>query len=271
MLLLKGITDLGEVSGKRCLVRVDFNVPMDKEGNITDDTRITYALPTIDFLRKKGARLILASHLGRPKGKVVPEMSLKPVAERLSKLTETGVALAPDCVGEATKKMADSLSNGEIMLLENLRFHPEEEQNNPEFVRQLADLADIFVNDAFATSHRAHASTYGVPELKKPAVAGFLVQKEVEVLEKVRAEPKKPFLLILGGAKVSDKIGVIRQLLPLTDMVILGGAMAYTFVRAKNWSTGNSLVDEANLPLAKEIIKKTYQLHLYDFTPPWIT
>jgi len=267
MAQVRGVEDLGDVSGKRIFLRVDFNVPM-AEGRITDDTRVTASLPTIKYLLDKGCRLILASHLGRPKGKKVPEMSLTPVAVHLSGLLQKEVVMAPDCIGPEVEKLVGNLKNGDVLLLENLRYYAEEEKNDPEFSRKLAALAEIYVNDAFGTSHRAHASTYGVPTVLKPAVSGFLLKKEVEALSKLLDNPEKPFLLILGGAKVSDKIGLVGNLLPMVDSVILGGGMAYTFIKAKNWPVGDSLVDEERVPLAKEIIKKTYELHLYDFHTP---
>jgi 3-phosphoglycerate kinase len=211
---------------------------------------------------------VLASHLGRPKGRPDADLTLTPVAEHLSGLLGRPVGLAPDCVGAETEKMAGALAGGDVLLLENLRFHAEEEANDSEFAACLARLGEVYVNDAFGTSHRAHASTFGVPAVLKPAVAGLLLQKEIVNLNKLLDAPEKPFLLILGGAKVSDKVGIIGRLLPLVDMVILGGGLAYTFVRAKNWSTGNSLVEESMVPVAKEIIKKSYQLHIYDFHTP---
>lgn len=264
---LKTIDCLGDVRGRRVFMRVDFNVPL-KEGRITDDTRVVYSLPTIKALLERGARLVLASHLGRPGGEAKPELSLAPVARRLSELLGAEVAMAPDCVGPEVEKMVDGLDAGRVVLLENLRFHPEEEKNDPGFAGRLARLADVYVEDAFGTVHRAHASTAGVPSIVKPAVAGYLLKKEIDSLGRLMVNPEKPFLLILGGAKVSDKTGIISNLLPLVDMVILGGGLAYTFVRAKNWNTGNSLVEEKMVPVAKEIIKKSYRLHIYDFHTP---
>ncbi len=248
-------------------MRVDFNVPL-KDKEITDDTRIKNTLPTINYLLKEKCKLILSSHLGRPKGEVKSNLSLQPVAKHLENLLGKKVIFAPDCIGSETEKLSRDLKPGEILLLENLRFHKEEEENDENFSKELAKLGEIYVNDAFGTAHRAHSSTYGVARLIPVKAAGFLIEKEVKVLSRLLQNPEKPFLLILGGAKVSDKIGVIKNLLRLVDMVILGGGIAYTFVKAKNWSVGNSLVDEEKVPLAKEIIKKTYELHLYDFHTP---
>lgn len=211
-----------EVSGKRVLVRVDFNVPLDKQGNITDDTRIRAALPTIDYLVQEGARVILASHLGRPKGQVNPSYSLAPVAKHLAELLGQNVPLAKDCVGDAAMEPVSTLQNGQVLLLENVRFHKEEEKNDPAFAQELASLADLFVNDAFGTAHRAHASTEGVTHYI-PAVAGFLMQKEVEFMGNALEHPVRPFIAVIGGAKVSDKIGVIENLIEKVDVLIIGG------------------------------------------------
>ncbi len=248
------ITD-ADLSNKKVLMRVDFNVPLDKQQNITDDTRIKETLPSIKYLLDKKCSLILCAHLGRPKGKPVPEMSLKPCAERLSKLVGVTVHMAPDCVGAETKKMADALKAGEILLLENLRFHPEEEKNDPNFAKELSSLAEVFVQDAFGTVHRAHASTEGVTKYL-PAYAGFLLKKEIDYLGKAVENPDKPFVAILGGAKISGKIDVISNLLNKVDTLIIGGAMTYTFLKAQGLSIGNSLVEDDRLDMAKEVLAK---------------
>ena len=247
------------VRGKRILVRVDFNVPMDDSRNITDDTRIRAALPTIQYLMREGAKVILASHFGRPKGQMNPEYSLAPVATRLGELLGQAVPIAPDCMGPEVEREVAQLQEGQVLLLENVRFHPEEEKNDPEFAKALARLADIFVNDAFGTAHRAHASTEGVAHYI-PAVAGFLMQKEVEVMGKALEEPARPFVAIIGGAKVSDKIGVIENLLNKVDALIIGGGMANTFLKAQDINVGKSLVEEDKVPLAKELLAKARDL-----------
>lgn len=244
------------VQGKKVLVRVDFNVPMDASGQITDDTRIRAALPTIRYLREKGARVILISHLGRPKGQVNPKYSLAPVASHLEKLMGTPVSFVPDCIGTEVKKQVEGLQDGAVLLLENVRFHGEEEKNDPRFARELAAMADIFVNDAFGTAHRAHASTEGVAHYI-PAVAGFLMEKEIEVLGKALENPERPFLAIIGGAKVSDKIGVIENLLEKVDGLIIGGGMANTFLKAEGYEMGKSLMEEDKVGLAKTLIEKS--------------
>jgi len=259
---------VGEKSyeGKRVFVRVDFNVPL-KKGVIQDTTRIDSSLPTIKFLLQQKAAVILASHLGRPEGKVIPELSLKPVAEYLTKALGVTVKFAPDCVGEETRKLALSTEPGEILLLENLRFHPEEEKGDENFARELASLAVAYVNDAFGTCHRAHASIVGIARILQESAAGFLIQKETEVLSRLLHNPEKPFLLVLGGAKVADKIPMIKNLLSRIDMFITGGVMAYTFIKAKNWETGSSKVEESAIPLAKEIIREINKRHLEFHTP----
>jgi len=248
----KTVADL-DVAGKKVLLRVDFNVPLDEKGNITDDTRIRASLPTINYLIQKRAKVIIVSHLGRPKGKVVEELRLTPVANRLSELLGREVKKAHATVGEEVKKMAAELKEGEVLLLENVRFYAEEEKNDPEFARKLAALADVFVNDAFGTAHRAHASTEGVAHFL-PAVAGFLMQKELETLGNLLENPPRPFLVILGGAKVSDKIGVIYRFLDKADVLLIGGGMANTFLKASGLQTGKSLVEEDKIEVAKEIL-----------------
>lgn len=251
---MKKILQELDVSGKRVLVRVDYNVPL-KDGKVTDDTRIRETLPTLQYLLDHDAKVILMAHLGRPKGKVEPKYSLKPVAEVLSKLLKKPVQFSPDCIGTQAKKEASSLKSGEVLLLENLRFHKEEEANGEDFAKSLASLGDLFVQEAFGAVHRAHASTVGVTKFL-PSASGFLVQKEVEHLGRILATPVRPFLAILGGAKVSDKIGVIENLIGIVDGIIIGGAMAYTFLRAQGREIGNSLFDEATFQQAKDLLQK---------------
>lgn len=250
----KSVEDLS-VTGKRVLLRCDFNVPLDKEtGEITDDTRISASLPTIQYLLQHGAAVIACSHLGRPKGEWNPSLSLTPVAAWLSKLLGRPVKMAKDVIGPDAKEMASHLQPGEIMLLENLRYHKEEEANDPAFAKELASMADVFVSDAFGTSHRAHASTVGVAAYL-PAVCGFLFRQELSVLGAALNAPKRPFVAILGGSKVSDKIGVIRHLLEKADAILLGGGMAYTFLKAQGGSIGKSLCDAGKLDYAKDVIE----------------
>jgi len=244
------------VSGKRVLVRVDFNVPLDGELHITDESRIQGALPTIRYLVDNGARVILCSHLGRPKGKFVPEMSLKPVADRLAELLPgVKVTFANDVIGEDAKAKVAALNDGEIVLLENLRFHAEEEKNDPEFAKKLADYADLYVSDAFGTVHRAHASTEGVAHYL-PAACGFLIEKELAFMGKALENPERPFVAILGGKKVADKIGVITNLLKKCDTLLIGGAMSYTFFKAMGLNIGDSLLDEGSIDLAKDLMRQ---------------
>ena len=239
--------------GKRVLVRVDFNVPV-KDGKVTDDSRIVAAVPTLCALLDQGARVILMSHLGRPKGGPEPKYSMLPVVPRLAELLGRPVAFAPDCVGPEAERMALGLKDGEVLLLENLRFHPEEEQNDPAFAKQLAKLGEIYVNDAFGTAHRAHASTEGVAHLLHPAVAGLLMQKELDFLGRALDEPKRPFVAVLGGAKISGKIDVITALLGKVDRLVIGGAMMFTFLRAQGKPTGRSLVEEGRVDMAKQVL-----------------
>ena len=249
----KMVTDI-DVAGKKVLVRVDFNVPI-KEGVIGDDTRIQAALPTIKYLLEQGAAVILCSHLGRPKGEAKPELSLHPVAEYLGALLEAPVTFADDCVGEKAKEAAERLEPGEVLVLENTRFHAGEKKNNPELAKAMASLAEVFVNDAFGTSHRAHASTVGVAEYL-PSAAGFLLEKEIKYLGNAIAEPERPFVAILGGAKISDKIGVIENLLEKADRILIGGGMANTFFKAQGYNLADSLVEEEVVDVAKEILEK---------------
>ena len=249
----KNIEDIN-VSGKKVLVRCDFNVPL-KDGVITSDKRIVEALPTIKYLLDNGAAVILCSHMGKPKGEANPKFSLAPVAARLTELLGQNVALAPDTIGAETKAMAAALKSGEALLLENTRFDKREEKNDPEFAKELASMAEIFVNDAFGAAHRAHASTAGVADYL-PAVCGYLIQKEIGVMGKALEDPARPFVAILGGAKVSDKIGVINNLIDKVDTLIIGGGMAYTFFKAQGYSIGTSICEDDKLDLAREMLKK---------------
>ena len=252
MLNKKSIKDI-DVAGKKVFIRVDYNVPMDKAGVITEDTRIRATLPTLKYLLEQNAAVIIASHLGRPKGAVVAEFSLAPVAVRLSALLGKEVLTAPDCVGTEVEKLAQNLKPGQILMLENLRFHKEEEKNDPEFSKQLASLADVAVNDAFGVSHRAHASVEGITKYL-PAVAGLLMEKEIIFVGQTVASPVAPFVAIIGGAKVSDKIGVIENLLKKVDTLIIGGGMANTFLAAQGYSIGKSLLEADKVELAKSLI-----------------
>ncbi|WP_324717305.1 phosphoglycerate kinase [Carboxydochorda subterranea] len=243
-----------DVANRRVLVRVDFNVPMDEQGRITDDKRIRASLPTIRYLVDHKARVVLMSHLGRPKGKPDPKYSLKPVAARLQQLLATRVAMLPDCVGDAVEQAVAGLQPGEVALLENLRFHPEEEKNDPAFAARLARLGDVYVDDAFGSAHRAHASTEGVAH-HLPAVAGYLMAREISIMGRALAHPDRPFVAILGGAKVSDKIGVIRNLLTKVDRLLIGGGMAYTFLKAQGYGIGDSLLDAEHVDLARELME----------------
>ncbi|MBC7331344.1 MAG: phosphoglycerate kinase [Synergistetes bacterium] len=249
----KTVRDI-DVSGKRVLVRVDFNVPLGKDGSVEDDYRIRAALPTIEYLVKERAKVILVSHLGRPKG-VDSSLRMDPVAKRLSELLGKEVYKLNDCVGEEVEKFVRNMKEGDVVLLENVRFHPEEEKNDPEFARKLASLAEVFVNDAFGAAHRAHASTYGVAKYL-PAVAGFLMEREIKFLSAVRDNPQKPYFIILGGAKISDKIGMIENLFDKADVFLIGGGMANTFIKALGGNVANSLCENDKLDLAKELFEK---------------
>jgi len=254
----KTVANLSEsdLSGKRVLVRVDFNVPLDDAGNITDDTRIRAALPTIKDLTGKGAKVILCSHFGRPKGKVNEKMRLTPVAKRLSELLNQEVVKCDDCIGDEVAAQVGAMQNGQVALLENVRFYAGEEENDPEFTKQLAAVADLYVNDAFGTAHRAHASTEGVTHYLSPSVAGYLIEKELQYLQAAIDNPQRPLAAIVGGSKVSSKIGVIEALLDKCDKLFLGGGMIFTFLKARGLSVGNSLVEEDKLELAKSLEAK---------------
>lgn len=253
MMNKKTVRDI-DVQDKRVLVRVDFNVPLDESGHVTDDTRIRGALPTIEYLIQNGARVILCSHLGRPKGQRNPKYSLRPVAARLGDLLGKPVRFAEDCIGPEVQQAASALQPGDVLLLENVRFHPEEEKNDPEFARQLAAVADVYVNDAFGAAHRAHASTEGVARYL-PAVAGFLIEAEIKALGAL-LEPEHPFVAIIGGAKISDKLVVLQRLLEKVDSLAIGGGMANTFLRALGYRTGKSLVQEDMIPAAEDLITR---------------
>ena len=242
-----------DLRGKRVFCRVDFNVPLE-DGQVTDDRRIASSLETIRFLSEHGARAVLASHLGRPKGKPKPEFSLRPCAERLESLLGKKVAFAADCIGEPAESAAAALKDGDVLLLENLRFHKEEEANDPAFAQALARLADLYVDDAFGSAHRAHASTDGVPRILKPAAAGFLMERELEYLGRILGNPESPFVAVLGGAKVSDKIELIENLLPKVDTFLIGGAMAYTFLAARGVPIGQSLLEADNVATATDLL-----------------
>ncbi len=261
----KTVRDI-DVAGKKVLVRVDFNVPLDKKtGEITDDTRIKAALPTIKYLVEHKAKVVLCSHLGRPKG-VTPELTLKPVAQRLGKLLGQPVQIAGDCVGPRAEGATLALKDGEVLLLENLRFHDEEEKNDPAFAKSLASLAEVYVNDAFGTAHRAHASTAGVAKYL-PAVAGLLMQKELEYLGKALAEPKRPFIMIVGGAKVSDKITMLENILPKVDALVIGGGMANTFLKAQGCDVGKSKVENEQLDFARGLVAKAKERGVHLLLP----
>lgn len=261
----KSIRDI-DVNGKKVFIRVDFNVPMDENQNITNDKRIRATLPTLNYLLEHNAALILACHVGRPKGQRVPELSVKPIVKRLSELLGKEVKYAEDCVGEAASKAAADLKPGEVLLLENLRYHNEETKNDPEFAKQLASLADVAVDDAFGVSHRAHASNAGIAQYVE-VVGGFLIEKEIQFIGKALSNPERPFVAIIGGAKVSDKIGVISNLLEKADAVVIGGGMANTFLAAQGKGIGSSLFEEEKLPLAKELLAKAEEKGVKVFLP----
>lgn len=245
-----------DLTGKRALVRVDFNVPLDDQGNITDDTRIRAALPTIQYLSSNGAKVILTSHFGRPKGKVVDSMRLTPVAKRLSELLGQDVIKCDDCIGDSVDSAVSGMQNGQVALLENVRFYAEEEKNDPEFAKKLASVADLYVNDAFGTAHRAHASTEGVTHYLKPSVGGYLIEKELQYLQSAIENPQRPLAAIIGGSKVSSKITVIETLLEKVDKLLIGGGMIFTFYKARGLSVGKSLVEDEFVELAKSLEAK---------------
>jgi phosphoglycerate kinase len=248
--------DKVNLKSKRVLVRVDFNVPLDENLQITDDTRITAAMPTIKKIIQSGGQCILMSHLGRPKGGPNPKYSLKPVAVHLGKLLDKDVKFASDCIGEQVKAIVNSLADGDVLLLENLRFHPEEEKNDPTFAQQLAEFGDVYINDAFGSAHRAHSSTEGVTKFIKICASGYLMQKELDYLGNAVANPVRPFTAILGGSKISGKIDVIENLLPKVDYLLIGGGMAYTFFKASGFEIGKSLLEEEKIELAKTMLEK---------------
>jgi len=266
-LLKKRTVEDVDFAGKKALVRTDYNVPLDGNRNITDDIRIRSTLPTINHILDAGGSVILMSHLGRPKGKVVPRMSLAPVAKRLGRLLHQDVRLAPDCIGEETEALARELRPGEVLMLENLRFHPGEVNNDMEFSKRLAQLGDVYVDDAFANAHRQHASMLGVAELLKPAVAGFLVKNEITYFHKSLEDPVRPLAAIFGGAKVSDKIKAIMRLLEKVDKIIIGGGMAYTFLASMGYRVGRSLVEKDMLELARNIMDRARELGVPFYLP----
>ena len=255
-----------DVNGKRVLVRVDFNVPIDDQGNIIDDTRIRASLPTIEYLLDAKAKIVLMSHLDRPKGRD-PRFSLAPVAKRLSRFIEREVELAPDCVGDEVKRKVESMSEGDVLLLENLRFHEGETKGDEKFARELAGLGEVYVNDAFGTCHRKHTSVYLVPKFLKPAVMGFLLEKEINYFEQAMINPQRPVVAILGGAKVSTKLGIIKNLLKRVDKLFIGGAMAFTFIKAMGYKVGGSLVEEELIPTALDILEVAKKLEVKLYLP----
>jgi len=256
-----------DMKGKRVFLRVDFNVPMDKEGNVTSDKRVKASIPTINYVLEKGAKLIVASHLGRPKGKRVAEMSLKPVVKVLSDLVKKPVTFLDDCVGTAVEEAVGKMKEGDIILLENLRFQPGEDKNDPSFAKQLAALCDVYVDDAFAVSHRAAASNAAITEFVPVCAAGFLLKNEVEYFKKAMVNPAKPLAAIIGGAKVSDKIGLLENLIEKVDKIIIGGGMAFTFLRAAGYETGKSLCEEDMLETARKIVEKAKQKNVQFLLP----
>lgn len=258
----KSVKDLGDIQGKRVLVREDMNTPLDENQSITDDTRIRAALPTINFLREKGAKVIVAAHLGRPKGQVKEELRLTPVAKRLSELLDVPVMKLDDSVGDEVKANLAGLKDGEVALLENIRFYRQETDNDAGFAKQLAELADIYVNDAFGTAHRAHASTEGVAKFLSPAVSGLLMEKELRALGSLLESPQRPFVAIVGGSKVSTKIGVLESLINKVDTLILGGGMTYTFLKSQGYEIGKSICEDDKLEIARDLIRKAEEKNI---------
>lgn len=267
MHITKQTIDQIDLQGKRVIIRVDFNVPLDEDRKITDDSRIRAAIPTINHVVDEGGSVILCSHLGRPNGKVCPELSLAPVAKRLKRLLGKEVAFAPDCAGPLVKNLASQLQPGDVLLLENVRFHPGEEANDKEFASELASLGDVFINDAFGTAHRFHASTAGIPLFIKASAAGYLMKREVEYLEGAVESPVRPFVALLGGAKVSGKIGVIKNLESKVDKVVIGGGMAFTFLKAMNLEIGRSLVEDQMLDFAKGVYERSVKQGIKFYLP----
>jgi phosphoglycerate kinase len=263
MKTIKGLN----ITGKKVFVRVDFNVPLDEQQNITDDTRIQAVLPTLRYILDNNSKLIIASHLGRPKGKVVPEMSLSPVAKRLGRLLKTKVVMAGDCIGSEVEELVNKMKNGDVVLLENLRFHPEEQNNDDAFAKQLGKLCDVYINDAFAVSHRINASVVAITKYVPICGAGFLLQKELDYFKKAMADPQRPLVAIVGGAKVSSKIGAFKNMLHHVDKFIIGGAMANTFLKSTGWSTGRSMVEADLVKTAASIIKKATKNGIKFFLP----
>lgn len=255
----KSVKDLGDIRGKRVLTREDLNVPLDENMNITDDTRIRASLPTINYLRERGAKVVVVAHFGRPKGEVKEDLRLTPVAKRLSELLDMPVMKLDDCIGEDVKAQLENLKEGEVALLENIRFYKQETDNDPEFARQLAELADIYVNDAFGAAHRAHASTEGVAKYLSPAVSGLLMEKELDALGGLLQSPQRPFAAIVGGSKVSTKIGVLENLIEKVDTLILGGGMTYTFLKSQGYEIGKSICEDDKLDIARDLMKKAEQ------------
>ena len=263
---MKNIKDI-DIRGKKVLIRVDFNVPLDEQGNITDDIRIRSVLPTLNYALDENAAIIVCSHLGRPKGQRRPEFSLAPAAKRLSRLLAKEVKLAPDCIGPEVEDLAAALKPGEILLLENLRFHPEEQANDEEFARRLADLAEVYINDAFAVAHRAHASVVGIPRFMKERAAGFLLQKEMDYFHRSVSDPTRPLVAIIGGAKVSSKLGALTNLMDRVDKMIIGGAMANTFLKSQGIDVGRSRVEEDLLTTAAELVVKAREKGVKFYLP----